>query len=75
MNIAKVVNRVGTWNVCSLNIAGKLAIVEKKMKRYGCQLFVGISTPTLRQVKKTSIFLSGNDSNRSVLVMVDRRYI
>lgn len=77
-NIVKVTNRAGTWNVHSLKIAGKLVIVEKETKKYGLPI-INISENSVEHEhpssKENFVFLSGNDSHRNIMVIVDGRYI
>ncbi len=79
LNIAKEVSNIGTWNVRGLKTAGKLAIVEKEMKRHGLAI-LGLSEThydTIGEFTSSEgnfVFSSGKGGHTGVAVIVDGRY-
>ena len=79
LNIANDIRNIGTSNVHGLKTAGKLAIVERKMKRHELML-LGLSETQWDTIGEFSsskgnlVFSSGKGGHTGVAVIVNRRY-
>ena len=77
LQIAKVAQKVGTWNVRGLKTTGKLAIVEKEMHRLGIN-FLGLSEThwdtcgDFQSAEGNTVFSSGNGGHSGVAIIVHR---